>query len=80
MSDLVEGFSTNDTTWLPVNDNYEELNLKAQKAAAKSHYKVYKDLTTLRKNPVIQRGETHVAAISERVLGFTRYCTFFKHM
>jgi hypothetical protein len=75
----VEGFSNNETTWLPVNENYKELNLEAQKAAEKSHYKVYKQLTELRKNPAIQRGETHVAALSETVLGFTRYCSYFRH-
>jgi hypothetical protein len=54
------------------------LNLEAQKAAQKSHYKVYKQLTQLRKNPAIQRGETKVAALSERVFGFTRYLPYFK--
>ena len=54
------------------------LNLEAQKVAQKSHYKVYKQLTQLRKNPAIQRGETKVAALSERVFGFTRYLSCFK--
>ncbi|PNF21613.1 Maltase 2 [Cryptotermes secundus] len=66
------GFSSSESTWLPVNPNYVELNLEAQKAAEKSHYKVYKQLTELRKNPTIQRGGAHVAALSQNVLGFTR--------
>jgi alpha-glucosidase len=66
------GFSVNENTWLPVNENYIVLNLEAQKVAEKSHYKVYKQLTNLRKNPSIQRGETKVAALSDRVLAFTR--------
>jgi hypothetical protein len=69
----VEGFSNSESTWLPVNPNYLELNLEAQKAAEKSHYKVYKELIELRKNPTIQRGSAHVAALSRNVLGFTRY-------
>jgi hypothetical protein len=56
-----------------VNPNYVELNLEAQKAAGKSHYKVYKQLIELRKTPTIQRGGVHVAALSQNVLGFTRY-------
>ena len=34
------GFSTNNTTWLPVASNYKTVNVAAQTAAAKSHYKV----------------------------------------
>lgn len=74
----VEGFSENETTWLPVNENYKQLNLEAQKAAEKSHYKVYKQLTALRNKPAIKEGRTHVAALSDGVLGFTRYCSYFE--
>jgi alpha-glucosidase len=56
-----------------VNPNYEELNLEAQKAAEKSHYKVYKQLTELRKTPTIQKGGYHVVALSEKVLAVARY-------
>lgn len=34
------GFSTNTTTWLPVAQDYMEINLKAQREAERSHYKV----------------------------------------
>jgi len=54
------------------------LNLEAQKVAEKSHYKVYKQLTNLRKNPSIQRGETKVAALSDRVLAFTRCISYVR--
>jgi len=66
------GFSTSEDTWLPVNPNYKVLNLEAQKAAEKSHYKVYKQLTQLRQNPAIQRGDTKVAALSDQVFAFSR--------
>ena len=76
LSDCATGFSDNDTTWLPVNRNYLWLNLEAQKVAPKSHYKVYQQLTELRKKPAIQRGDTEVAALSERVLAFTRCLSY----
>ena len=76
-SDRALGFSSNQTTWLPVNENYIYLNLQAQKDAERSHYKVYKQLTELRKEAAIQLGETQVAALSERVLAFTRYLPYF---
>jgi hypothetical protein len=62
-----------------VNPNYEELNLEAQKAAEKSHYKVYTHLTSMRTTPTFQKGDCHVAAVSDNVLAFTR-CLFQKHI
>jgi glycosidase len=78
LSDRTTGFSTNKTPWLPVNKNYVRLNLEAQNATDKSHYKVYQQLTELRKNPTFQRGETKVAALSEGVLAFTRCLSYFR--
>jgi alpha-glucosidase len=75
---LITGFSSSEKTWLPVNENYVWLNLEAQKVAEKSHYKVYKQLTQLRKKPAIQQGDTNVAALSEQVLAFTRCPYFFR--
>lgn len=34
------GFSTSTNTWLPVADDYPQINLRLQKEAARSHYKV----------------------------------------
>lgn len=34
------GFSTNSTPWLPVGQDYLEINLQNQKAAERSHFKV----------------------------------------
>lgn len=42
------GFSTADTTWLPVHDNYKTLNLESQKTDKESHYNIYRELTGLR--------------------------------
>lgn len=68
------GFSTAiNTTWLPIHKNYREVNLKAQKAAEKSTYKLYQNLIKLRKeNHVLQSGEFESKVLSEYVFAFTR--------
>ncbi|XP_043479564.1 maltase 2-like [Leptopilina heterotoma] len=69
------GFSTSENTWLPVNSNYKELNLAAQKAATTtSHYKVFKSLTTLKKKLLNKSGKekTDVTLITPNVLGIVR--------
>jgi alpha-glucosidase len=59
------GFSLNLTdTWLPVHDNYLDLNLAAQKVATTSHYKVYQALTKLRQNPEFLVGSYKSLAVS----------------
>ncbi|XP_051160970.1 maltase 2-like [Leptopilina boulardi] len=67
------GFSTNQKTWLPVNDNYKTLNLAAQKVESTSHYKVFKALTTLKKKSLnMKKGKTEVTLITSEVLGIVR--------
>ncbi|XP_063995465.1 maltase 2-like [Diachasmimorpha longicaudata] len=43
------GFNDGTKPWLPVNENFIELNLAAQKIAKASHYKIYQKLIHLRK-------------------------------
>jgi alpha-glucosidase len=50
------GFSTATKTWLPVGNNYKTVNVKAQLAADNSHLKIFKRLTTVRKQPVFKQG------------------------
>lgn len=50
------GFSTGDKTWLPVGTNYKTVNVKAQEEAANSHLKIFRRLTTIRKQPVFRHG------------------------
>ncbi|XP_011875707.1 PREDICTED: maltase 1-like [Vollenhovia emeryi] len=66
------GFSTTDTTWLPVNSNYETLNLAAQKAATVSHYNVFKSLSRLKRKPVVERGSLQTVLVTEEILGVVR--------
>lgn len=51
------GFSTADITWLPAGDQYKTVNVKAQEEAQNSHLKIFKKLTTIRKQPVFRQGE-----------------------
>lgn len=50
------GFSNGLRTWLPVGTNYKTLNVEVQEKAEKSHLKLFKTLTQLRKKPAFQTG------------------------
>lgn len=66
------GFSSSATTWLPVNPNYSTLNLAAQKAAEKSHFKIYQKLAKLRKNDAFVYGDFQMEVLGENVLTYFR--------
>lgn len=68
------GFSeTTDKTWLPVHANYREVNLKAQKEAAKSTFKLYQSMIKLRKDKhVLHVGRYVGTVLSQSLFGFTR--------
>ena len=66
------GFSTNQTTWLPINSNFKSLNLLVQKSAQVSHYKVFKALTQLKKTPVLLKGKVEITLATEKVLAVIR--------
>ena len=65
------GFSTRET-WLSVNTNYKDLNLKSQMKANKSHYKTYKRLIQARKEPAIKEGNLNIQAPDDNLLIITR--------
>ncbi|XP_017464729.1 PREDICTED: maltase 2 isoform X2 [Rhagoletis zephyria] len=65
------GFSSAEKTWLPVNPNYKNLNLKKQ-MSEKSHYSVYKALVELRKMPALRKGRFHAEVINRDVFAFER--------
>lgn len=66
------GFSSSEETWLPVNENYETLNLAVQKVAKVSHYKVFKALSALKRKAIIAKGSLEVILVTEDILGIVR--------
>nr|XP_018907832.1 PREDICTED: maltase A3-like [Bemisia tabaci] len=54
-SSVSAGFSSNSTTWLPVNADFWDSNAAAQ-ADKKSHLSVFKSLVALKRLPVLQQG------------------------
>ncbi|XP_016963459.1 maltase 1 [Drosophila biarmipes] len=70
--DLNAGFSTANRTWLPVNPNYRELNLRNQQQARRSHYKIYQSLLKLRQLPVLKNGSFVPEVVNRRVFAFKR--------
>lgn len=59
------GFSTNETTFLPVNPNYIEINVEKQSHDSDSNLEAYKKLTILRENPIFTRGDYELAAVND---------------
>lgn len=66
------GFSTSSKTWLPVADNYKQINVKIQLAATKSHLLCYKNLMELRKTKTMQNGGLRAFAPNQFVLVIKR--------
>ncbi|KAF4523868.1 hypothetical protein B566_EDAN010186, partial [Ephemera danica] len=66
------GFTTGNTTWLPVNENYVWLNMEAQRAAQYSPLKVYQALVAARKTEAVMHGDFDLQVINKDVISFTR--------
>ncbi|XP_043271077.1 alpha-glucosidase-like [Venturia canescens] len=66
------GFSSNVSTWLPVNDNYLTVNLENEKAADDSYFKLYKDISALRRLPAIREGNLSTRLLNSNVFAFSR--------
>lgn len=67
------GFSTNATTWLPVSSNYKQLNYKLQKSAPRSHVKIFKSLTRLRKQRTLREGTFEQKLVDDNLLVYKRH-------
>uniref|UniRef100_A0A0K8VXQ9 alpha-glucosidase n=1 Tax=Bactrocera latifrons TaxID=174628 RepID=A0A0K8VXQ9_BACLA len=67
------GFSTNSTTWLPINPNYVTVNVQTEEAASKSHLTIYNQLVALRKSKTLQQGDVSYTAIGDNVLAIKRF-------
>ncbi|CAB3382426.1 Hypothetical predicted protein [Cloeon dipterum] len=70
------GFSSPESRkpWLPINENYKEVNLAAQKDDPNSPYAIFKALTAMRKNMnAVQTGHLETFTVGEKIFVFTRY-------
>ena len=66
------GFSSNPKTWLPVHDNYKNLNLARQKVEEISHYKVFQALSQLKKSEILKEGHYKVILVTSEVMAVIR--------
>jgi len=65
------GFSDADTTWLPVQPNFDIANLEAQKNDPRSFFSLYRTLLALRKQTAWQEGSyAHIESSDEESLSF----------
>lgn len=71
-SQMHSGFSTSQTTWLPVNPNYLTVNFKNELENTRSHYKLYQKLTELRKSEAFSHGSYIGIALNNDVFAFVR--------
>ncbi|XP_042857796.1 maltase A3-like isoform X2 [Penaeus japonicus] len=67
------GFTKGNSTWLPVNENYKELNVKAQLQAEETHLKIYKELARLRKEETFVRGHVAYPVVTFEIFSVMRY-------
>lgn len=68
------GFSTNSTTWLPIDEaNYLTINVAYEEALTNSHLKVYQGLIRLRKTDTFMEGSLIRDVYETNVLVITRY-------
>ncbi|XP_042236550.1 maltase A3-like isoform X2 [Homarus americanus] len=66
------GFSSANNTWLPVNDNYLTVNVKAQMAAQESHLRLYQRLAKLRQEVTFTHGNLTFPVVTQQVFSFLR--------
>lgn len=72
------GFSVNSSTWLPVNPNFQTINVQAQRTAPFSHMKIFKTLTQLRLTNTMQEGALVSRVINNDILTYTRTLTGYE--
>lgn len=67
------GFTDGPSTWLPLADGYETVNVETESSADRSHLKIYKSLVALRKSSkTLQNGSTKYGILEEDVLVIRR--------
>lgn len=73
-ADRNSGFSTADSTWLPVESNYETVNVETEEKDASSLLNWHKALIALRRtNPVLREGDQKAfSASNDSIVAYTR--------
>jgi len=66
------GFTTGETTWLPVSSDYPQRNVKTERGSSLSHLNVFKRLQNLRQEASIIEGSSEIKAVSSYVLAVKR--------
>ncbi|KAJ8673179.1 hypothetical protein QAD02_004441 [Eretmocerus hayati] len=59
------GFSDNETTYLPVNPNYVDINVDDELDQPNSNLRAYKRLALLRQNPIFENGDWELNAVND---------------
>ncbi|XP_036334553.1 maltase A2-like [Rhagoletis pomonella] len=70
------GFSTGNSTWLPINPNYKYLNVQTQRGVARSTLNIYKGMTKLKKTAAFKAfkedGGFSYGALSKQIFHIVR--------
>lgn len=66
------GFSSNSSTWLPVNPNHVTINVETERAQSISYLNVYKKLVELRKSKTLQYGDVSVSSLGDSIVAIKR--------
>lgn len=66
------GFSTNSSTWLPVNPYYLITNVESERAKTKSYFNVYKQMSQLRQTKTLQYGSLKYGNVGDDILAIKR--------
>ncbi|XP_059155316.1 maltase 1-like [Physella acuta] len=73
-NDTTAGFTTGNSTWLPLAENYTLLNVQTESDSSRqSSLQLYKQLTTLRKNPVFLQGVFEEAIVDSNIVSYSRH-------
>lgn len=67
------GFTTNATTWLPINSNYKTLNVAPLKELPRGNYHHYRKLTKLRQHSTQINGDVNIKFLQHNIFAFIRW-------
>lgn len=71
-SEPLGGFTNGSDTNIPLNTDYQTVNVEAQEADKQSHLKIFKDLMALRKQPAIGLGIQKFPLVTENIFSILR--------